>query len=95
MLFIWKSLNVYLTDHCEFWAECTLEYFGFLGAGELTVPNLIISSSSIHLTVQGIVENGASSKSCMRVAIKASKTDPFHKGANLNIGLGSHPLCAV
>ena len=25
----------------------------------------------------------------------ASKTDPFHEGANLNIGLGSHPLCAV
>lgn len=95
MLFIWKSLNVHLTDHCEFWAACTLGYFGFLGAGELTVPNLIIFSSPMHLTVQDIVVNGASSTSCMRVTIKASKTDPFHKGANLNIGLGSYPLCAV
>ena len=86
---------MHLTDHCEFWAVCTLGYFGFLGAGELTVPNLIIFSSSIHLTVQDIVVNGASSTSCMRVAIKASKTDPFHEGANLNIGLGSHLLCAV
>ena len=90
-------MNVHLTDHGEFWAACTLGYFGFLGAGELTVPNLIIFSSSIHLTVQDIVVNGASSTSCMRVAIKAFKTDPSdpHKGANLNIGLGSHPLCAV
>ena len=31
----------------------------------------------------------------MRVTIKASKTDPFHKGADLHIGLSSHPLCAV
>ena len=31
----------------------------------------------------------------MRVTIKASKTDPFRKGADLHIGLGSLPLCAV
>lgn len=92
MLFIWKSLNVHLTDHCEFWAACTLGYFGFLGAGEFTVPNLTIFSSCAVIVV-----NGASSTSCMRVAIKAFETDPSdpHKGANLNIGLGSHPLCAV
>ena len=92
MLFIWKSLNVHLTDHCEFWAACTLGYFSFLGAGEFTVPNLTIFSSCAVIVV-----NGASSTSCMRVAIKAFKTDPSdpHKGANLNIGLGSYPLCAV
>ena len=48
-------MNVHLTDHCEFWAACTLAYFGFLGTGEFTVPNLTIFSSSIHLTVQDIV----------------------------------------
>ena len=39
--------------------------------------------------------NGASSTSCMRVTIKASKTGPFRKGADLHIGLGSPPLCVV
>ena len=78
-----------------FWAACTLGYFGFFRAGEFTVPNLASFSSSIHLTMQDVAVNGASSPSCMRVTIKASKADPFHKGANRHIGLGSHPLCGV
>ena len=39
--------------------------------------------------------DGASSPSCMRVTIKASRTGPSRKGADLHIGLGSPPLCAV
>jgi len=31
----------------------------------------------------------------MRIKIKASKTDPFRKGADIHIGLGHPPLCAV
>ena len=31
----------------------------------------------------------------MRLQIKASKTDPFRKGAFIHIGLGRPPLCAV
>ena len=95
MLLIWNSLNSHLPDHCMFWAACTLGYFGFLRAAEFTVPNLASFSSSIHLTAQDIAVDGASSPSCMRVTIKVSKTDPFRKGDELHIGLGSHPLCAV
>ena len=90
MLLIWKSL-----DHCMLWAACTLVYFGFLRAAEFTVPILASFPSSIHLTVQDIAVDGALSPSCMCVTTKASKTDPFRKGADLHIGLGSHPLCAV
>lgn len=39
--------------------------------------------------------DGASSPSCIRVTIKVSKTDPFRNGADLHIGLGSHPLFAA
>ena len=80
MLFIWKSLNMHLPEHCMFWAACTLGYFGFFRAGEFTVPNLASFSSSIHLTMQDIAVNGASSPSCMRVTIKASKADPIIRG---------------
>ena len=59
------------------------------------MPNLASFSSSIHLTVQDISVDGAFSPSCMRVTIKTSKTDPFRKGADLYIGLGSQSLCAV
>ena len=95
MLLIWNSLNSHLPGHCMFWEACTLGYFGFLRTAEFTVPNLASFSSSIHLTVQDIAVDGASSLSCMHLIIKASKTDPFFKGADLHIGLGSHPLCAV
>ena len=77
MLFISKSLNMHLLDHCMFWAACKPGYFGFLRAAEFTVPNLASFCSSIRLTVQDIAVYGASSPPCMRVTIKASKTDPF------------------
>lgn len=86
---------MHLLDHCMLWAACTLVYFGFLRAAEFTVPILASFPSSIHLTVQDIAVDGALSPSCMCVTIKASKTDPFRKGADLHIGLGSHPLCVV
>lgn len=80
MRLIWKSRNMHLPDHCMFWVACTLGYFGFLHAAELTVPNPASFSSSIHLTVQDTVVDGASSPPCMCVTIKASKTDPFAGG---------------
>ena len=39
--------------------------------------------------------SGQSSPSCMRIKIKASKTDPFRKGSDIHIGRGRHPLCAM
>ena len=95
MLVIWKSLDLRLPDHIMFWAACTLGYFGFLQSAEFTVPNLASFSSSVHLTVQNIALDSTSSPSCMRVRIKASKTDQFRKGCYIHIGFGSAPLCAI
>ena len=86
---------MHIPDHCMFWATCTLGYFGFLRAAELTVPSLASFSPLIHLTVLDIAVDAPSSPSCMHVKIKASKTDPFRKGSDIHIGLGRHPLCAV
>ena len=51
----------------------------------------------VHLLHQWHVDavDGVSAPSCMRVRIKASKTDPFRKGAEIYIGRGVYPLFAV
>ena len=35
------------------------------------------------------------SPTCLRIWIKVSKTDPFHQGCHIHIGLARAPLCAV
>ena len=77
MLVIWKSLDLNISDHSMFWAACTLGYFGFLRASESTVPSMNNFSIALHITAQDVAVDCLSSPSCMRVRIKASKTDPF------------------
>ena len=70
-------------------------FFGFLRAAEFTVPNLASFSPAIHLSVADISVDSRQSPTCLRVRIKASKTDPFRQGCHIHIGLGRAPLCAV
>ena len=95
MLIIWQSLDVSSHDDCMFWAACTLGYFGFLHSAEFTVPNLASFTLAIHLSVADLAVDSSSSPTCLRVRIKASKTDPFRKGALVHIGRGKAPLCAI
>ena len=78
-----------------FWAACTLAYFGFLHSSEFTVLSLATFSEEHHLGVAEIAVDSPVSPSCLRVRIKASKTDPFHKGCFIHIGRGKPPLCAI
>ena len=95
MLVIFKSLDLSIPDHCMFWAACNLAYFGFLRSAEFTVPNLSSFSLDTHLGVPDIAFDSVVAPTCLRVRIKASKTDPFRKGCFLHIGRGSYPLCAI
>ena len=76
-LVIHRALDLTNFDHCAFWAACMLGYFGFLRAAEFTVPNLASFSPAIYLTVADIAMDSLQSPACLRVQIKASKTDPF------------------
>ena len=78
-----------------FWAACNLAYFGFLRSAEFTVPNLASYVPDIHLGVADVAVDSHSSPSCLRLRVKASKTDPFRKGCFLHIGKGEFPLCAI
>ena len=95
LLVIHWALDLKFFDHCAFWAACMLGYFGFLRAAEFTVPNLASFSPAIHLSVADIAVDSRQSPTCLRVRIKASKTDPFRQGCHIHIGLGRAPLCAV
>ena len=89
------ALDLSIHDHCMFWAACTLAYFRFLHSAEFTVPNLASFLPTIHLTVADIAVDSMVSPSCLRVRIKASKTDPFHVGFYVHVGLWRAPLCSL
>lgn len=95
LLVIHQALDFTSVDHHAFWAACMLGYFGFLRAAEFTVPNLASFSSAIHLSVADIAVDSRQLPTCLRVHIKASKTDPFRQGCHIHIGRGRAPLCAV
>ena len=95
LLVIHRVLDLKFFDHCAFWAACMLGYFGFLRAAEFTVPNLASFSPAIHLSVADITVDSRQSPTCLRVRIKASKTDLLRQGCHIHIGLGRAPLCAV
>ena len=52
-------------------------------------------SPAIHLGLADIAFDSHSSPSCLRIRIKASKTDPFRRGCFVYIGKGDFPLCAI
>ena len=95
MMVIFRALDLTHPDHCMFWAACNLAYFGFLRSAEFTVPNLASYVPAIHLGVADVAVDSHSSPSCLRLRIKASKTDPFRKGCFVHIGKGQDPLCAI
>ena len=95
LVLIHRALDLSLFDHRMFWAACTLGYFGFLRSAEFTVPSLASFSPEIHLSVADIAVDSQLSPSCIRLRIKASKTDPFRQGCFVHIGLGKAPVCAV
>ena len=69
MMAIFHALDLSLPDHCMFWAACNLAY---LPSGILLVFHL--------LSIWDIAVDSDASPSCLRIGIKASKTDPFRKG---------------
>ena len=94
-MIIFRSLDLSIFDHCMFWATCNLAYFGFLRSAEFTVSNLASFSPALHLSVCDILVDLDTNLSCLRVQIKASKTDPFRKVCFVHIGRGCSPLCAL
>lgn len=70
-------------------------YCSFLKATVFKLPNALVFSSYVRLTLQDIAAECPVFPSSKRVRIEASKNNPFLEGVNIYIGKGCFPLCAV
>ena len=93
MVPILRALDLSLPDHRMFWTACNLTYFGFLRSAEFTILNLASFSPAVHLGADDIAVDSDTSPSCLRIRVKASKTDLFRKGCYVHIGKGKFPVC--
>ena len=91
LLTIYSHLNMALVDHSMFWAACCFAYFGFLRSAEFTIPSLSSYSVASHLNVQDLAIDSSAAPSCIRVNVKASKTDPLRKGCFVYVGKAKPP----
>ena len=82
-------------DHIMLWAASTTCFFGFMRAGEITVPSQDAYDPIAHLSFKDIVVYAPANPMVMEVCIKASKTDPFRKGVNLYINRANNDLCPI
>ena len=72
-----------------------MAFFGFLRAGELTVPSDSSFDVSTHLAWGDVAVNDPANPTVISVKLKASKTDLFHQGITLFIGRVSSDLFPV
>ena len=70
-------------------------FFGFLRAGEFTVPSLREYDPEVHLSLADLAVDSHTNPTLIRVRIKQSKTDPFRLGADIFLGASSAPICPV
>ena len=82
-------------DAIMLWGACCLCYFGFLRAGEITVPTEAAHDPGEHLNFADVSVDSVSDPNLLKVTIKASKTDPFRQGVEIFIGKTGNKLCPV
>ena len=72
-----------------------MAFFGFLRAGEITVPSLKEYDPDGHLSVGDVALDSQTDPMVVRVHIKESKIDPFRKGVYVYLGRTENELCPV
>lgn len=77
------------------WAASTLCFFGFMRAGELTVPSDNSFDESCHLSFRDVAVDSLTNPKILKVRLKTSKTDPFRVGVDIFVGRTGTQLCPV
>ena len=75
-----------IKDEAMLWAACCLGFFGFLRAGEFTVPDDKSYDPTCHLSFGDVAVDSQVKPQVVRITVKQSKIDPFRKGIDLYIG---------
>ena len=82
-------------DHKMLWAAALLCFFGFLRAGEVTVPSDTAYDEGAHLKFADVAVDSNIDPQVIKVRIKASKTDPFCLGVDISLGKTQKELCLI
>ena len=79
-------------DEVMLLAACCLGFFGFLRAGEFTVPDDKSYDSKCHLSYGDVAVDSQSRTQVVRITIKQSK---FRRGIDMFMGRTGNDLCPV
>ena len=83
------------TDGIMLWAAACVGFFGFLRAGEFTVPTAEAYDPETHLNLSDVALDSHSNPSMAQLFIKQSKTDPFRQGVEIFLGQSGTIVCPV
>ena len=96
---LWQ-LRQYLdtTAHRErvaMWAICCMAFFGYFRLGEVLLESPNSFDQQYHLTWGDVAVDSQTDPRMLRVHLKQSKTDQFHRGADIVVGRMGTDLCPV
>ena len=75
------------------WAAMNLCFFGFLRAGEMTLPSESVFDPGANLCYKDVAINDPVRPTLVKVRIKASKTDLLLNGVDIFLGKTGNDLC--
>ena len=82
-------------DTIMLWAACSISFFGFLRAREITVPTCLAFQSHTHLAWEDVSVDSVQKPKILKVHLKVSKCDQFGNGIDIFLGCIESPMCPV
>ena len=94
---IFESLSARPPTHDNFmlWAACSLCFFGFFRAGEITSPSKTGFQPTRHLAWGDVGIDDYANPTLLKVHLKFSKCDQLGKGIDVFIGRTDTKLCPI
>ena len=82
-------------DSVMLWAAASTCFFGFMRAGELSIPSAEAFDPTTHLCFGDLSIDDIYNLTVMKLRLKASKTDPFRQGVEIIVGRTYNSLCPI